>query len=335
MAKKIVAINGFGRIGRLFFRAAWGNPNLEVVAINDLFEPKYLAYTLKYDTVFGRFKGKVSSTDKEIVIDGKKIPITAIKDPKELPHGKFNVDVVVESTGRFTKKKEDAMPHLTAGAKRVLISAPSTGPDITIVLGCNDDKLKPEHKIISMASCTTNCLAPMVKVLHENFKLLNGLMTTIHSYTNDQVTADIARAGDPGDMLRGRAAAQNIIPTRTGAARVIGEIFPDLKGKLDGHAIRVPTIDGSLVDFSCNLEKAAKPEEINAAMKKAAEGNLKGILEYTDDPITNTDIIGNPASCVFNGIWTRAIGNNAKVYGWYDNEWAYSMRLVDLIVKKL
>lgn len=332
---KRVAINGFGRIGRLFFRAAWGNKNLEIISINDLFEPKYLAYTLKYDTVFGRFKGTVSSTDKELVVDGKKIPITKEKEPGKLPHAKNAIDVVVESTGRFTKKKDDAMTHITAGAKRVLISAPSTDPDITIVLGCNDDKLKPEHKIVSMASCTTNCLAPVVKVLHESFKIVNGLMTTIHSYTNDQVTCDIAREGDPGDMLRGRAAAQNIIPTRTGAARVIGEIFPDLKGKLDGHAIRVPTIDGSLVDLSCLLEKAAKPEEINAKMKEYAEGKLKGILEYTEDPITNTDVIGNPASSVFSAIWTRAIGNNCKVYAWYDNEWAYSMRLVDLIVKKL
>ena len=315
---KRVAINGFGRIGRLFFRAAWGNPNIEIVSINDLFEPKYLAYSLKYDTVFRQFKGNVSSTDKELVIDGKKIPITKEKEPSKLPHAANKIDVVVESTGRFTKKKEDAMTHVTAGAKRVLISAPSTGPDITVVLGCNDDKLKPEHKVISMGSCTTNCLAPIIKVLNESFKIVNGLMTTIHSYTNDQVTCDIAREGDPGDMLRGRAAAQNIIPTRTGAARAIGEIFPDLKGKLDGHAIRVPTIDGSLVDLSCVLEKAATAEEINAKMKEYANGKLKGILEYNEDPITNSDVIGNPASSVFSAIWTRAIGNNCKVYSWYE-----------------
>jgi len=316
MAKK-VAINGFGRIGRLFFRAVYDNfwNDLNVVSINDLFEPKYLAYALKYDTVFGRFKGKASFTDKSLIIDGKEIPITAERDPANLPHARNEIDVAVESTGRFTKRP-DASKHLQAGAKKVLISAPATDPDITVVLGCNDNKLTADHKIISNASCTTNCLAPVVKVLHENFKILHGIMTTIHSYTNDQSNVDIARAGDPSSMIRGRAAAMNMIPTSTGAAKAIGLVYPDLKGKLDGIAVRVPTVDGSVVDLKAVVEKSTTADEINAKMKQYAEGQLKGILSYTDDPIVSSDVIGDPHSSVFCSLWTKAIANQISVMSW-------------------
>jgi glyceraldehyde 3-phosphate dehydrogenase len=335
MAKN-VSINGFGRIGRLFFRAVhdyyWKDIN--IVSINDLFEPKYLAYVLKYDTVFGRFKGKIEAKEKSLIVDGKEIPITAEKDPTALPHKAKNVDVVVESTGRFTDR-DGAAKHLTAGAKRVLISAPAKGPDITVVLGCNDDKLTSEHKILSMASCTTNCLAPVVKVLHENFKIKYGLMTTIHSYTNDQSNVDIARAGDPSSMIRGRAAAMNMIPTSTGAAKAIGEIFPDLKGKLDGIAIRVPTIDGSVVDLKAIVEKKTTAEEINAKMKQASEGALKGILAYNEDPIVSTDVIGDTHSSIFSSLWTKVINDEVFVLSWYDNEWGFSLRMAELIIRKL
>ena len=331
---KIVAINGFGRIGRLFFRAAWGNPGLEIVSINDLFEPKYLAYSLKYDTVFGRFKGTVSATEKALVVDGKEIPVTAERDPTNLPHASNNIDVIVESTGRFVDR-EGASKHLAAGAKRVLISAPAVNPDITVVLGCNDDKITSDHKLISNASCTTNCLAPVVKVLHENFKIKYGLMTTIHSYTNDQSNVDVARAGGPEKMIRGRAAAQNMIPTSTGAAKAIGEIYPDLKGKLDGIAIRVPTADGSVVDLKAIVENKCSAADINAKMKEAANSSLKGILEYSEDPIVSSDIIGNPHSSVFSSIWTKAIENEVFILSYYDNEWGFSNRMAELIVKKL
>lgn len=335
MAKRI-AINGFGRIGRNFFRAVheryWND--IDVVSINDLFEPKYLAYVLRYDTVFGKFKGTVEAKEKSLVIDGKEIPVTAERDPANLPHGSNDIEIALESTGFFTKR-EGATKHLEAGAKRVLISAPAVNPDITVVLGCNDDKLTDEHKIISNASCTTNCLGPVVKVLHDNFKITSGIMTTIHSYTGDQRTVDTARAGDPVKMIRGRAAAANIIPTSTGAAKAIGLVFPELNGKLDGIAMRVPTPDGSVVDLKCNLETAASADEINAKMKEASMGSLKGILEYTDDPIVSSDIVGNPASSIFCSLWTKAIGNLAGAVSWYDNEWGYSNRLADLIVKKL
>lgn len=335
MAKRI-AINGFGRIGRNFFRAVHERyrNDIDIVSINDLFEPKYLAYVLRYDTVFGRFKGTVEAKEKSLVIDGKEIPVTAERDPANLPHGSNDIQVAVECTGFFTKR-EGAAKHLEAGAKRVLISAPAVNPDITVVLGCNDDKLTNEHKIISNASCTTNCLGPVVKVLNDNYKISNGIMTTIHSYTGDQKTVDTARAGDPVKMIRGRGAAANIIPTSTGAAAAIGLVFPQLQGKLDGIAMRVPTPDGSVVDLKCNLENAASVEEINAKMKEVSMGSLKGILEYTDDPIVSSDIVGNPASSIFCSLWTKAIGNLAGVVSWYDNEWGYSNRLADLIVKKL
>ncbi|MBD3340033.1 MAG: hypothetical protein GF353_13040, partial [Candidatus Lokiarchaeota archaeon] len=249
---KRISINGFGRIGRNFFRAAWGNPDLEIVSINDLFEPKFLAYVLKYDTVFGRFKGTVEAKEKSLVIDGKEIPVTAERDPANLPHGANNIDIALESTGFFTGR-EGASKHLTAGAKRVLISAPATDPDITVVLGCNDEKLTDEHKIISNASCTTNCLGPVVKVLRDNFGIEQGIMTTIHSYTGDQKPVDTARAGAPIKMTRGRACAANMVPTSTGAAAAIGLVFPELNGKLDGIAMRVPTPDGSVVDLKAYL----------------------------------------------------------------------------------
>ncbi len=335
MAKR-VAINGFGRIGRLFFRAVYDNywNDIDIVSINDLFEPKYLAYSLKYDSVFGRFKGKVESTENSLIIDGKNIPITAERDPANLPHASNNIDVAVECTGRFVNR-EGASKHLIAGAKRVLISAPATDPDITVVLGCNDDKITSDHKIISNASCTTNCLAPVVKVLNENFKIKYGLMTTIHSYTNDQTTGDIARSGNPDKMIRGRAAAQNMIPTSTGAAKAIGLVFPELKGKLDGIAIRVPTIDGSVVDLKVIVENRCTAEEINSKMKEASNDSLKGILEYVDDPIVSSDVIGNSHSSVFNGLWTKVVEDEVFVLSWYDNEWGFSNRMAELIIKKL
>lgn len=331
---KRVAINGFGRIGRLFFRAAWGNPEIDIVAINDLFDPKYLAYVLKYDTVFGRFKGTVDYKEKALIVDGKEIPITSERDPANLPHASHNIDVVVESTGFFVNR-EGASKHLTAGAKRVLISAPAVNPDITVVLGCNDDKITAEHKIISNASCTTNCLAPVVKVLHENFKIKYGQMTTIHSYTNDQSNVDIARAGDASKMIRGRAAAQNMIPTSTGAAKAIGLVYPDLQGKLDGISIRVPTIDGSVVDLKAIVENKCTAEDINAKMKEAANGSLKGILAYNEDPIVSSDVVGDPHSSVFSAIWTKVIEDQVSLLSYYDNEWGFSNRMAELIVKRL
>jgi len=335
MAKR-VAINGFGRIGRNFFRALSAKyPNdIEVVSINDLFEPKYLAYVLKYDTVFGRFKGTVEAKEKALIINGKEIPITAERDPANLPHASNNIDVALESTGFFVKR-EGAAKHLEAGAKKVLISAPAVNPDFTVVLGCNDDKLTSDHKIISNASCTTNCLGPIVKVLQDNFGILGGIMTTVHSYTGDQRTVDTARAGAPEKMIRGRGAAANILPTSTGAAKAIGLVFPELNGKLDGIAMRVPTPDGSVVDLKCNLKTSVSAAEVNEKMKEAANGSLKGILEYTDDAIVSSDIIGNPASSIFSSLWTKSIGNMVSVVSWYDNEWGYSNRLADLIVKKL
>ncbi|NPE08185.1 MAG: type I glyceraldehyde-3-phosphate dehydrogenase [Asgard group archaeon] len=334
MGKKI-AINGFGRIGRLFFRSVIENhPELDVVFINDLFEPKYLAYVLKYDSVFGKFKGTVEHTDNSLIIDGKEIPIIAERDPTNLPHTKFKVDVAVECTGFFVDR-EGASKHLEAGAKRVLISAPAKNPDITVVLGCNDDKIKNEHKIISNASCTTNCLAPIVKVLDDNYTITQGIMTTIHSYTGNQNPVDTGRAGDPVKMIRGRACAVNIIPTSTGAAKAIGEVYPHLKGKLDGFAMRVPTVNGSVIDLKVNVEKVPTVDDINLKMKTAAEGELKGILSYTDDPIVSSDIIGDPNSSVFSSMWTKVNGNMISIVSWYDNEWAYSNRLAELIIKRL
>lgn len=335
MAKRI-SINGFGRIGRNFFRALSDKyPNdIEVVSINDLFEPKYLAYVLKYDSIFGRFQGTVEAKENALVVNGKEIPITAERDPANLAHSSNNIDVAVECTGFFTKR-EGAAKHLEAGAKRVLISAPAVNPDFTVVIGCNDDKLTDEHKIISMASCTTNCLGPVVKVLNDNYKIQSGIMTTIHSYTGDQRTVDTARAGDPVKMIRGRGAAANILPTSTGAAKAIGMVFPELQGKMDGIAMRVPTPDGSVVDLKVNVENVPTAADVNAKMKEYANGQLKGILEYTDDAIVSSDIIGNPASSIFSSLWTKVIGSMVGVVSWYDNEWGFSNRMADLIVQKL
>lgn len=335
MAKRI-SINGFGRIGRNFFRALSDKyPNdIEVVSINDLFEPKYLAYVLKYDSIFGRFQGTVEAKENALVVNGKEIPITAERDPANLAHSSNNIDVAVECTGFFTKR-EGAAKHLEAGAKRVLISAPAVNPDFTVVIGCNDDKLADAHKIISMASCTTNCLGPVVKVLNDNYKIQSGIMTTIHSYTGDQRTVDTARAGDPVKMIRGRGAAANILPTSTGAAKAIGMVFPELQGKMDGIAMRVPTPDGSVVDLKVNVENVPTAADVNAKMKEYANGQLKGILEYTDDAIVSSDIIGNPASSIFSSLWTKVIGSMVGVVSWYDNEWGFSNRMADLIVQKL
>jgi glyceraldehyde 3-phosphate dehydrogenase len=334
---KKVAINGFGRIGRNFFRSVMARyrNEIDIVSINDLFEPKYLAYVLKYDTVFGKYNGTVESKEGALIVDGKEIPITAERDPANLPHARNDIDVAVESTGFFVKR-EGAEKHLQAGAKKVLISAPAVNPDITIVLGCNDEKLTNEHKIISNASCTTNCLGPVVKVLKDNFGIENGIMTTVHSYTGDQKPVDTARAADPIKMIRGRACAANIVPTSTGAAKAIGVVFPELQGKLDGIAMRIPTPNGSVVDLKVNLKTSTTVDDINSKMKEAAAGSLNGILEYTDDAIVTADIVGNPASSIFSSLWTKVInGTFCSVVSWYDNEWGYSNRLADVIVKKL
>lgn len=332
---KRIAINGFGRIGRNFFRNAFFNDDIEIVYINDLFEPKFLAYALKYDSVYGSFKGVVEPIDKGLKINGKEIPITAEKDPLNLPHDKNDIEIVLESTGFFTARK-DAKKHLEAGANKVLISAPAQDPDITVLLGCNDDKLKDEHKIVSNASCTTNGLGPLVKVLDDNFGITQGIMTTIHSYTSTQSIVDTAKSAKPIKMTRGRAAAQNIIPTSTGAAKAIGLIFPHLDGKLDGMAMRVPTVDGSIVDLKVNVSKVPlHKKDIDQKMKDASQGDLEGILQYTEDPIVSSDIIGNTHSSIYCNLWTNIIGNLVAVTGWYDNEYGYSSRLVDLIAKRL
>jgi glyceraldehyde 3-phosphate dehydrogenase len=331
-----VAINGFGRIGRLTFRNLWERKNeFEVVAINDLTDNKMLATLLKYDSTHRRFPGTVSSDNENLIVDGKKIRALAVRNPAELPWGDMKVDVVVESTGIFTARGKDGKAgydsHVQAGAKRVVLSAPAKDkPDLTCVLGVNDDQLKPEMKYISNASCTTNCLAPVAKVLHENFGIEKGLMTTVHAYTNDQVVQDYPHS----DPYRARAAAQNIIPTSTGAAKAVGEVIPALNGKLTGIALRVPVPTGSVVDLTSVMSKNVTKEEVNAAMKKAAEGPLKGILMYTEDPIVSTDIIGDPHSSIFAADFTQVMGGNLlKVVSWYDNEWGYSVRTADLIAR--
>ena len=322
-----IGINGFGRIGRLVFRAAYKKGGIDILAINDLCDAKTLAHLLKYDSVHGRFDADVKADGDALVVDGQRIQICSERDPAALPWGKLGVEIVVESTGIF-RDKEGATKHLTAGAKKVLISAPAKGEDATIVLGVNDGDLKAEHTIVSNASCTTNCLAPMAKVLHDNFGIVKGMMNTIHSYTNDQNILDLPHK----DLRRARAAAANMIPTTTGAAVAVGLVLPDLKGKLDGLSIRVPTPDGSITDLTVELAKNTTAEEINAAMKAAADGPMKGILEYTEEPIVLSDIVGNPASCIFDADSTNVVeGNMCKVLGWYDNEWGYSNRCVDLL----
>jgi glyceraldehyde 3-phosphate dehydrogenase len=323
-----VAINGFGRIGRLTFRALLDKSNVEVVAINDLTNPATLAHLLKYDSVHGRFQGTVSHTDTSLIVNGKSILITAIKDPGELPWAANQVDVVLESTGRFVDQ-EGAGKHLTAGAKRVVISAPAKGDVPTVVLGVNEEVLNANITLVSNASCTTNCLAPMAKVLDDAFGIEKGYITTIHAYTQDQLLQD----GPHSDLRRARAAAVSIVPTSTGAAKAVGLVLPHLKGKLDGVAMRVPTPDGSLTDLTCILKKETTIAEINAAMKAASEGSMKGILEYTEDPIVSVDIIGNPHSCIFDSELTAVNGTLVKVVGWYDNEAGYSNRAADLIVR--
>ncbi len=328
-----VGINGFGRIGRSFLRAqAEMGADLEIVAVNDLGDIKTMAHLLKYDSVQGRFPGEVKVEGDRIVAGGESFPVMAEKDPSALPWEKLGADVVLESTGVF-RKRDQVQAHLDAGAKKVVISAPASDPDITIVLGVNDEQYDPEqHNIISNASCTTNCVAPMAKVLHENFVVEQGFMTTIHAYTNDQRILDFPHK----DLRRARSAAINQIPTSTGAARAIGLVLPDLKGKIDGLSMRVPVPTGSITDLVVKLGKEASAEEINAAFKKAADNSsLKGYLEYTTDPIVSSDIVNSPYSCIFDSELTMASGNMAKVFGWYDNEWGYSCRLVDLIGKLL
>ena len=323
-----VGINGFGRIGRNFYRAliASGAP-IEVVGINDLTDTKTLAHLLKYDSILGRFGREVVAGDGQIVVDGTAIPVFAERDPAALPWGRVGADIVIESTGHFTDASA-ARKHLEGGARKVIISAPASGEDITIVMGVNDQNYDPARDtIISNASCTTNCLAPMAKAIDDAFGIERGLMTTIHAYTNDQNILDFPHK----DLRRARAAALNMIPTSTGAAKAIGLVLPHLKGKLDGYAMRVPVPTGSATDLTVELRTAASKDEINAAVKAAAEGPLRGILQYTEDPIVSTDIVTDPASCIFDASMTNANGNMVKVLGWYDNEWGYSNRLVDLV----
>ncbi len=321
-----IAINGFGRIGRLAFKSLIQRNNLEVVAINDLTDPATLAHLLKYDSVHGRFDGTVSADGDALVVNGNKITIYAERDPKNLPWGQLGVEIVLESTGFFTNE-EGAGGHLQAGAKRVVISAPAKGNIPTVVLGVNDDILTGEETLLSNASCTTNCLAPMAKILDDNFGMEKGYISTIHAYTSDQRLQDSPHK----DLRRGRAAAYSIVPTSTGAAKAVGLVLPHLKGKLDGVAMRVPIPDGSLTDLVALLKNDVTAEEINAAMKKAADNEMKGILEYTEDPIVSIDIVGNPHSCIFDSKMTSANGNLVKVIGWYDNEAGYSSRAADLI----
>ena len=323
-----VGINGFGRIGRNFFRAALtSGAAIEIVGINDLTDNATLAHLLKYDSILGPLGLPVSYDDDSITVNGKKIRVFAERNPEALPWADVKADIVVESTGFFTKAA-DAKKHITAGAKKVIISAPATDEDITIVMGVNHEKYDPaHHTIISNASCTTNCLAPMAKVLDEEFGIVKGLMTTIHAYTNDQSLQDQPHK----DLRRARAGALSMIPTSTGAAKAISLVLPALKGKLDGYAMRVPVPTGSATDLTVELAKEISAADINAAMKKASEGSLKGYLRYTEDPIVSADIVTDPASCIFDAGLTKVIGNQVKVLGWYDNEWGYSNRLVDLI----
>ncbi len=320
-----IAINGFGRIGRAFFKVALER-GMDIVAINDITSPDVLAYLFKYDSVYGNYEKKVESGKDFIKVNGKKIIVFAEKEPENLPWKKLGVDIVIESTGLFTDR-DGASKHLKAGAKKVVISAPAKNPDITIVPGVNQDKLKKEHKIISMASCTTICLAPVAKVLNDNFKIKKAFMTTAHAYTNDQEILDAPHK----KLRRGRAAAVNIIPTSSGATTSVAEVIPELKDKMDGLALRVPVACGSIVDFVAELEKKVSVEEVNKALKKAAEGNLKGILQYTEDAIVSSDVIGNSNSSVVDGLSTQVIGNLVKVLSWYDNEYGYSCRLADMI----
>ena len=322
-----VGINGFGRIGRNVYRVIAEREDIDVLAINDLTDARTLSILLKYDSVHGRFNGEVGTKDNALVVKGKEVRLTKERDPASLPWKELGVEVVIESTGIFTTKA-DCEKHLEAGAEKVILSAPAKDQlDATIVMGINDNDLKPEHKIVSNASCTTNCLGPLVKVINDSFGIEKGLMTTIHAYTNDQKVADLMHS----DLRRARAAAINIIPTTTGAAKAIGEVIPELKGKLDGMAMRVPVANGSVTDLVATVKKNVSIEEINNVIKTASENELKGILEYCEDPIVSSDIIDNAHSCIFDSLSTYVIGDNlVKVIGWYDNEWGYSNRMVDL-----
>ncbi len=330
MAIKI-AINGFGRIGRNVFRAAVSHKEIEIVAVNDITDAKTLAHLLKYDSVIGNFPGTVALEENTLKVNGKSVKVFAEKDHGNLKWKDLGIDVVIESTGlkHFTDG-EAAIDHIKNGAKKVIISAPAKKCDFTVVLGVNDSQLDmSKHSVISNASCTTNCLAPMVKVLHENFKIKKGMMTTVHSYTNDQRILDLPHS----DMRRARAAAINIIPTTTGAAKTVGKVIPELNGKLDGYSLRVPTPNGSITDFVAEVEREVTREEVNTALKSAAEKSLKGIMEYSEDELVLRDIVGNPHSCIVDSKLTMTMGNMVKVFGWYDNEWGYSCRVVDLVKK--
>ena len=322
-----VGINGFGRIGRLVFRAACEQGGIEVKAINDLTDAQTLAHLLKFDSSHGRFNGEVGVDGDDLIVNGKRIRIIAERDPAKLPWGNMGADLVLESTGLFSERAQ-AEAHIQAGAKKVVISQPAKGEDLTVVLGVNDQEIDSGHTILSNASCTTNCLAPMAKVLHEHFGIVKGMMNTIHSYTNDQRILDLPHK----DLRRARSAAVSMIPTTTGAAAAVGKVLPDLAGKLDGLSVRVPTPDGSLTDFTAILEKDVTVNDINMAFKESAENSLQGILEYSEDPLVLADIIGNPHSCIFDAQSTNVVeGNMVKILGWYDNEWGYSNRCVDLL----
>lgn len=324
-----VGINGFGRIGRLVFRRALDLGDIEFVGINDLTDAKTLAHLAKYDSVHGKFKGEIHADGDSLVVNGKKIKITAEKDPANLKWGDLGAEVVVESTGVF-RTQEACEKHIAGGAKKVILTVPPKGDiDGMVVLGVNDDAITGDEKVLSNASCTTNCLAPMVKVLNDKFGVEKGLMTTVHSYTNDQRILDLPHS----DLRRARSAAVSIIPTTTGAAKAVGKVIPELKGQLDGFALRVPTPDGSITDLVAILKKEVTIEEVNAAMKEAADGPMKGIMEYSDEPLVSADIVGNSHSNIFDSLSTMVNGNMVKVVGWYDNEWGYSCRVVDLINK--
>ena len=324
-----VGINGFGRIGRNVFRAALNNPEINIVAVNDLTDAKTLAHLLKYDSVHGILDAEVKADGDAIIVNGKRIQVLAERNPVDLPWGKMGVEIVVESTGIFTAN-EKAEAHIQAGAKKVIISAPATGEDVTIVLGVNEDKYDPKnHHVVSNASCTTNCLAPFVKVLNDSFGVKRGMMTTVHSYTNDQQILDLPHK----DLRRARAAAENIIPTTTGAAKAVGLVLPELQGKLNGFSLRVPTPNVSVTDLVAELDKSVTAEEINDALKTAAAGPMKGILDFSNEPLVSKDYNGNPHSSIVDGLSTMVIdGNMVKVVSWYDNEWGYSNRVVDLAV---
>lgn len=325
-----VGINGFGRIGRMIYRAGFKNKNIDFVAVNDLPVPtQILAHLLKYDSTFGTLDATIEAREGALVVDGKELKVLTHKDPAEIPWGKLGVDIVIESTGIFTEA-EKAKAHLAGGAKKVIISAPAKNEDITLVLGVNDDKYDPaKHHIVSNASCTTNCLAPLAKVIHENFHIIHGQMTTVHSYTNDQRILDLVHK----DLRRARSAAMSIIPTSTGAASAIGLVLPELKGRLDGFAMRVPTPDVSVVDLVCEVEKETTVEAVNQALKAAAEGKLKGILEYCTEPLVSMDFKGNPRSSIVDAALTKVVDKTSvKAVAWYDNEWGYSNRCVDLAI---